>query len=128
MDEEEVVKNIAHRAKNDGIFVGWEFCKNDCPFILIAEKRKEKAYILTTKTINEGFFALEGYRKQSDTVREFVDRIAEFASAMRLLANKEYEESRLVKAMYAQGKMDAVGYMIKEMKKLAKEYGAEVEE
>lgn len=69
-----------------------------------------------------------GYRKQSDTVMEFVDRIAEFASAMRLLANKEYEESRLVKAMYAQGKMDAVGYMMKEIKKLAKEYGAEVEE
>lgn len=69
-----------------------------------------------------------GYRKQSDTVREFVDRIAEFASAMRLLANKEYEESRLVKAMYAQGKMDAFGYMMKEIKKLAAEYGAEVEE
>ena len=69
-----------------------------------------------------------GYRKQSDTVRDFVDRIAEFASAMRLLADKEYEESRLVKAMYAQGKLDAIGYMIREIKKLAEEYEAEVEE
>lgn len=70
-----------------------------------------------------------GYRKQSDTVKEFIDRISEFASAVRLLEYKAYdEESRLVKAMYAMGKIDEIGAMMREIKKLAKEYGVEVEE
>ena len=70
-----------------------------------------------------------GYRKQGDTVREFVEKIAQFASAVRLLESKVYDkESRLVKAMYAMGKIEAIKDMMREIKKLAKEYGVEVEE
>ena len=69
-----------------------------------------------------------GYRKQSDTVREFVGKISQFASAVQLLESRVYEEeSRLVKAVYAMGKIDATRDMMKEIKKLAKEYGVEEE-
>lgn len=79
--------------------------------------------------LSEHLFA-KGYRKQSDTVREFVEKVAQFASsAVQLLESKVYkEESRLVKAAYAMGKIDAIGDMMGEIKKLAKEYGVEVEE
>ena len=55
-----------------------------------------------------------GYRKQSDTVREFVEKVLKIGSKRPLCLFNEYGE----------GYIDC----IENIKKIAKEYGAEVEE
>ena len=55
-----------------------------------------------------------GYRKQSDTVREFVEKVLKIGSKRPLCLFNEYGE----------GYIDC----IENIKKIAKEYGVEVEE
>lgn len=125
---EEQIEQSFQNIKNGSLIFAWDFDPYDTPFIVVAKKENDKIYTKIKET-NSGAIVLDGYRKQSDTVREFVEKIAQFASAVRLLESKVYDkESRLVKAMYAMGKIEAIKDMMREIKKLAKEYGVEVEE
>lgn len=125
--EDQIEQNFQN-IKNGSLIFAWDFDPHDTPFIVVAKKENDKIYAKIKET-NSGAIVFDCYRKQSGTVREFVEKIAQFASAVRLLESKAYEEeSRLVKAVYAMGKIDAIEDMMREIKKLAKEYGAEVEE
>lgn len=75
----------------------------------------------TVGSLNNGFGGWygaymynQGYRKQSDTVREFVGKVLKIGSKRPLCLFNEYGE----------GYIDC----IENIKKIAKEYGAEVEE
>lgn len=93
---------------------------------LIEEMAKDleeaKYYAIgTVGSLNNGFggwygeyMYKKGYRKQSDTVREFVEKVLKIGSKRPLCVFNEYGE----------GYIDC----IENMKKIAKEYGVEVEE
>ena len=75
----------------------------------------------TVGSLNNGFGGWygaymynQGYRKQSDTVREFVGKVLKIGSKRPLCVFNEYGE----------GYIDC----IENIKKIAKEYGVEVEE
>ena len=75
----------------------------------------------TAGSLNNGFGGWygtymynQGYRKQSDTVREFVGKVLKIGSKRPLCVFNEYGE----------GYIDC----IENIKKIAKEYGVEVEE
>ena len=75
----------------------------------------------TVGSLNNGFGGWysvymynQGYRKQSDTVREFVGKVLQIGSKRPLCLFNEYGE----------GYIDC----IENIKKIAKEYGVEVEE
>ena len=75
----------------------------------------------TVGSLNNGFGGWygtymynQGYRKQSDTVREFVGKVLKIGSKRPLCLFNEYGE----------GYIDC----IENIKKIAKEYGVEVEE
>lgn len=85
----------------------------------IIEKRRLEARV-TVGSLNEGvgmWYArdlyMKGYRKQSDTVREFVGKVLKIGSKRPLCLFNEYGE----------GYIDC----IENIKKIAKEYGVEVE-
>lgn len=69
-----------------------------------------------------------GYRKQSDTVREFVEKIEEVALQMRYEASRVYQARNQSKAQFAFGEKNAIENLMQQINALAVEYGAEVEE
>lgn len=70
-----------------------------------------------------------GYRKQSDTVREFVGKISAVALQMRCEASRAYQQGRsLSKAQFAFGEENAIENLMEQINEFAKEYGVEVEE
>lgn len=70
----------------------------------------------------------QGYRKHTDVIKEFVEKISKFSLEMRFWASKVYQESNLVTATQALGEINAIEYMMKEIKKRAAEYGVEVDD
>lgn len=75
--------------------------------------------------LSEHLFA-KGYRKQSDTVREFVEKIEEVACQIRYEASRVYQGRNQAEAQQAYGAMDAIEKLMRQINELAKEYGAEV--
>lgn len=88
-------------------FVVWEFSKKDMPFVGVYIGVDGGA-IGRSSNKNEGYFVLEEYRKQSDTVREFVQKL------------KEADERCQKK--YGEG----IGFT--EIKEIAEEYGVKRED
>ena len=80
-----------------------DICKHECPMAT------DCANTLIAKRL-----IAAGYRKQSDTVREFVEKVLKIGSKRPLCLFNEYGE----------GYIDC----IENIKKIAKEYGVEVEE
>lgn len=69
-----------------------------------------------------------GYRKQSDTVREFVKKIGKVAFEMYLTAKDAYQGRNQAEAQQAYGAMGAITKLMAQIIVLAAECGAEVEE
>lgn len=65
--------------------------------------------------IAEALYAA-GYRKQSDTVKEFVEKLIEIIKSLECYCDNDYDE----------GNNDAIQNSLTEIIALAKEYGAEV--
>lgn len=72
-------------------------------------------------------FLEAGYRKQSDTVREFVEKIGEVALQMRYEASRVYQ-ARNSRKQFAFGEKNAIINLMAQINELVKEYGAEVGE
>lgn len=77
--------------------------------------------------LSEHLFA-KGYRKQSDTVREFVEKIEDIACQMRYEASGVYQGRNQAEAQQAYGAMDAIEKLMRQINELAKEYGVEVKD
>lgn len=60
---------------NDTLIVAWELSEKDSPFVGVFEKKEDHLYVEHTSNKNEGYFALKGYRKQGDTVREVLQKM-----------------------------------------------------
>lgn len=110
--EEEIEQNFQN-IKNGSLVFAWDFDPHDTPFIVVAEKENDKIYANIKKT-NSGAIVLDCCRMQSDTVREFVEKVLKIGSKRPLCLFNEYGE----------GYIDC----IENIKKVAKEYGVEVEE
>lgn len=95
--------------KNGSLIFAWDFDPYDTPFIVVAKKENDKIYSKIKET-NSGVIILDGYRNQRDTVREFVERL------------KQIRLNRI-----RIGEYDGIDLWL-DVKKLAKEYGVEVEE
>ena len=88
----------------------------------------------TVGSLNSGFGGWygtymynQGYRKQSDIVREFVEKIDEVAVQMRYEASRVYW-GRNSRKQFAFGEESAIVNLMAQIYELAKEYEAEVEE
>lgn len=103
-------KNI----ENHSLVFGWDFSPRDTPFVVVAEKKNDQIYVLTQKNTYDGAVVYRDYRKEGDTVREFVGKVLKIGSKRPLCLFNEYGE----------GYIDC----IENIKKIAKEYGVEVEE
>lgn len=103
--------------KNGSLVVAWDFDPYDTPFIVVAKKENDKIYSKIKET-NSGVIVLDGYRKQSDTVREFVEKLKKelFAKCTYILAVSDPNEHDMKSRD-----------VIASIDELAKEYGAEVE-
>lgn len=99
--------------KDGSLIFAWEFDPLDTPFIIVAKKENDKIYA-RTKGTNSGVIVLDGYRKQSDTVKEFVRKVLQIGSKRPLCLFNEYKE----------GYIDCLD----QIKELAAQYGVEVEE
>ena len=75
--------------------------------------------------LSEHLFA-KGYREQSDTVREFVEKIEEVALQMYYEASRAYQGRNQAEAQQAYGAMDAIEKLMQQINEFDKEYGAEV--
>lgn len=71
--EEQMEQNFQN-IKNGSLIFAWEFDPYDTPFIVVAEKKNGKIYAKKKET-KSGVIVLDGYRKQSDTVREFAEKL-----------------------------------------------------
>lgn len=69
-----------------------------------------------------------GYRKQSDTAREFVDKVGKIAFEMHMTAKDVYQGRNQAEAQQAYGATDAIKKLMAQIIVLAAEYGVEVEE
>lgn len=105
--EDQIEQNFQN-IKNGSLIFAWDFDPHDTPFIVVAKKENDKIYAKIKET-NSGAIVPDGYRKQSDTVREFVERL---------------------KSEYLSKEGDFVYWVIDvdDIAKVAKEYGVEVEE
>lgn len=88
----------------------------------------------TVGSLNNGFGGWygaymynQGYRKQSDIVREFVEKIDEVAVQMRYEASRVYQ-GRNSRKQIAFGENNAIVNLMAQIYELAKEYEGEVEE
>lgn len=113
--------------KDGSLVFAWEFDPCDTPFIIVAKKENDKIYA-RIKGTNSGVIVLDGYRKQSDIVREFVKKIGKVAFEMHLTAKDAYQGRNQADAQQAYGAMDAIKKLMAQIIVLAEEYGAEVEE
>lgn len=95
--------------KNGSFVVAWDFSPYETPFVMVAEKKNDKLFTFI-KEKDCGLLVFDGYRNQSDTVREFVERL------------KQIRLNRI-----RIGEYDGIDLWL-DIKKLAKEYGVEVEE
>ena len=73
-------------------------------------------------------YTIKGYRKQSDTVREFVEKIEEVALQMRYEASRVYQTRNQSRAQFAFGEKNAIENLMEQINALAAEYGTEVKE
>ena len=71
--EEQIEQNFQN-IKNGSLIFAWDFDPHDTPFIVVAKKENDKIYAKIKET-NSGAIVLDGYRKQSDTVREFAEKL-----------------------------------------------------
>lgn len=110
--EDQIEQNFQN-IKTGSLIFAWDFDPHDTPFIVVAKKENDKIYAKIKET-NSGAIVLDGYRKQSDTVREFVEKVLKIGSKRPLCLFNEYGE----------GYIDCV----ENIKKIATEYGVEVEE
>lgn len=86
----------------------------------------------TVGSLNNGFGGWygeymynQGYRKQSDTVREFVTKAGEIACEMYLTAKNAHQGRNQAEAQQAYGAMDAIKKLMAQIIVLAAEYGEE---
>lgn len=63
--------------ENSALLVAWEFSEKEKPFVSIFIKKNDHLYIEHTSNKGEGYFILKGYRKQSEVIDEFVERLKE---------------------------------------------------
>ena len=108
-------EQLAEMAKHLCSSFNSEYCHHDCP---------EFCDCRVLVHCEELQYA--GYRKQSDTVREFVERIGEVALQMRYEASRVYQE-RNSRKQFAFGEKNAIINLMAQIYELAKEYGAEME-
>ena len=103
---EDQIEQSFQNIKNGSLIFAWDFDPYDVPFIVVAKKENDKIYAKIKET-NSGAIVLDGYRKQSDTVREFVERL---------------------KSEYLSKEGDFVYWVIDvdDIAKVAEEYGVEV--
>lgn len=71
---EDQIEQSFQNIKNGSLIFAWDFDPYDVPFIVVAKKENDKIYAKIKET-NSGAIVLDGYRKQSDTVREFVEKL-----------------------------------------------------
>lgn len=104
--------------KNGSLVVAWDFSPYETPFVMVAEKKSDKLFTFI-KEKDCGLLVFDGYRNQSDTVREFVEKLKKelFAKCTYILAVSDPNE-------YDMKSRDVIA----SIDELAKEYGVEVEE
>lgn len=124
---EDQIEQSFQNIKNGSLIFAWDFDPYDVPFIVVAKKENDKIYAKIKET-NSGAIVLDGYRKQSDTVREFVKKIGKVAFEMHLTAKDAYQGRNQADAQQAYGAMDAIKKLMAQIIVLAEECGAEVEE
>lgn len=71
---EEQIEQKFQNIKNGSLIFAWDFDPYDTPFIVVAKKENDKIYAKIKET-NSGAIVLDGYRKQSDTVKEFAEKL-----------------------------------------------------
>lgn len=109
MDDKKIEKKA--KAIPDGVpILAWEFDKKDTPSIMVFTKTNGKVYIEKSAQHESGCFILDGYRKQSDTVSEFVGKIKELIHGFENISQ------------------DTDDCLCEYIDEFAKEYGVEVEE
>lgn len=114
--EEQIEQNFQN-IKNGSLIFAWEFDPRDTPFIVVAKKENDKIYSKIKET-NSGVIVLDGYRKQSDTVRGFVEKLN---NVLTEFLHQDREDSCQYYLMNYDVLQDRISA-------LAAEYGAEVEE
>lgn len=124
---EEQIEQSFQNIKNGSLIFAWDFDPYDTPFIVVAKKENDKIYAKIKET-NSGAIVLDGWRKQSDIVREFVEKIEEVALQMRCEASRVYQGRNRLKAQFAFGEKNAIENLMEQINEFAAEYGAEVGE
>lgn len=71
---EEQIEQSFQNIKNGSLIFAWDFDPYDTPFIVVAKKESDKIYAKIKET-NSGAIVLDGWRKQSDIVREFAEKL-----------------------------------------------------
>lgn len=125
MDEnkqiEGMAKAIIDREKH--FVCGYSFCKNCELKKCDLHCSKYSDIIYDCETLYNA-----GYRKQSDTIREFVGKLKNEITALYDLYKKDYQSRSQDIARKAWERMEAYEQVDKTIDELAKEYGVEVEE
>ena len=106
---------LAEMAKHLCSSFNSEYCHHDCP-----------EFCDCRVLVHCEGLQYAGYRKQSDTVREFVEKISEVALQMRYEASRVYQ-GRSSRKQFAFGEENAIVNLMEQINNLAKEYGAEME-
>lgn len=73
--EDQIEQNFQN-IKNGSLIFAWDFDPYDTPFIVVAKKENDKIYARIKET-NSGAIVLDGWRKQSEVIDEFVERLKE---------------------------------------------------
>lgn len=115
--EEQIEQNFKN-IKNGSLIFAWDFDPYDTPFIVVAKKENDKIYAKIKET-NSGAIVLDGYRKQSDTVGEFVERLKQSLIDLYPEKNEKISLPDL--------EIDGIDIEMT-INELAAEYGVEVEE
>ena len=101
--------------ENSALLVAWEFSPNGNPLVCVFAKKNDHIYLEQESYKNEGYFILKGYRKQSDTAREILQKLI-----CDITVNNTIDGYLSESVDYSS--------TIDDIKELAAQYGVEVEE
>lgn len=113
MDDKKIEKKA--KAIPDGVpILAWEFDKKDTPSIIVFTKTNGKVYIEKSAQHESGCIVLDGYRKQSDTVREFIKKLKYKTTTAYYGASRGYQ-SKIKKRLKTLGNVCKLIQLLKNL-------------